>query len=75
MTSENPQENPGDNAPEKYRLVLTVGGMVLGVVVAYVFGFFSKSPTKPLDLIFWAIGGAVIGFFASMRDPRIKPGA
>ena len=73
--AQNPQEekpNTGqpDNSPEKYRLVLVVGGMVLGVAIAYLFSFFSRGPVKLLDVVFWAIGGAIIGFFASVRDPR-----
>lgn len=79
MSSDNPQEeqpaSPGDNSPEKYRLALIVGGMVLGVIIAYVFGLFSRGPVNTFDLVFWAIGGGVIGFFASVRDPRKKPGA
>ena len=79
MATQNPQEekqtDQGDHSPEKYRLVLVVGGMVLGVVIAYVFGLFSRGPVKTLDLVFWAIGGAIIGFFASVRDPRKKPDA
>jgi hypothetical protein len=77
MTTENPQpnkpqESPGDNSPEKYRLVLMAGGMVLGVMVAYLFGLFSRGSVKTLDLVFWAVGGALIGFFASVHDPRKK---
>ena len=80
MATENPRDekppaDPGDHSPEKYRLVLVVGGMVLGVVIAYVFGLFSRGPVKMFDLVFWAIGGAIIGFFASMRDPRKRPDA
>jgi hypothetical protein len=67
---EKPRAEQPDNSPEKYRLVLVVGGMVLGVAIAYLFSFFSRGPVKLLDVVFWAIGGAVIGFFASVRDPR-----
>ena len=80
MTPENPQEekpqeSQSDPTPEKYRLALIVGGMLLGVLIAYLFGLFSRGPVKTFDLVFWAIGGGVIGFFASVRDPRKKPEA
>ena len=71
---ETPQSSPGDNSPEKYRLALIVGGMVLGVIIAYVFGLFSRGPVHTFDLIFWAIGGGLLGFSASLpvrpRTPR-----
>ena len=49
-------------SPEKHRLALVVGGMVLGVIVAFVFSVFYRGPVKSLDLIFWAIGGGLLGF-------------
>ena len=72
---EEPRSDQPDSSPEKYRLVLVVGGMALGVAIAYLFSLFSRGPVKLLDLVFWAIGGAIIGFFASVRDPRTKPDA
>lgn len=70
MSSEEPQSN----SPEKYRLALIVGGVALGVIVAFLFSAFYKAPVKSLDLIFWAIGGGFLGFSASLptrpRTPR-----
>jgi hypothetical protein len=64
-------ENPQDNAsPEKYRLALVVGGVILGVIIAFVFSVFYKGPVKSLDLIFWAIGGGLLGFSASLPARR-----
>jgi len=75
MSSENPQQNPPENSPEKYRLVLVVGGVVLGVIVAYLFSSLYKAPVKSLDLIFWAIGGGLLGLSASLPTrPRTPPG-
>ena len=60
-------ENPQDNAsPEKHRLALVVGGVILGILIAFVFSVFYKGPVKSLDLIFWAIGGGLLGFAASL---------
>lgn len=75
MASENPQEEKpqggeGDNSPTKYRLALVVGGMILGVIIAYVFGLFSRGPVKTFDLVFWAIGGALLGLSASFPNRR-----
>ncbi len=75
MPVENPQQNPPVKSPEKYRLALVVSGVVLGVLIACVFSLFSRGPVNTFDLIFWAIGGGVIGFFAGVRDPRKKPDA
>ncbi len=66
MSSENPQQN----SPEKHRLTLVIGGMVLGMLVAYLFGALGRGPVKPLDLIFWAVGGALLGLLASLPQPR-----
>jgi hypothetical protein len=79
MATENPQEEKkpevqDTSSPERHRLALIVGGMVLGVMVAFLFGLFSQGPVKTLDLVFWAIGGGILGFFASVRDPRKKTG-
>jgi len=53
---------------------LIVGGVALGVIVAFLFSAFYKAPVKSLDLIFWAIGGGFLGFSASLptrpRTPR-----
>ena len=66
MSSENPQEN----SPAKYRLALVIGGIVLGVIVAYLFGALGSGPVKMLDLVFWAIGGALLGLAASLPQQR-----
>jgi len=64
-------ENPQDNAsPEKHRLALVVGGVILGILIAFVFSAFYKGPVKSLDLIFWAIGGGLLGFAASLPARR-----
>jgi len=62
MSSENPQSH----SPENHRLALVVGGVVLGIIIAFVFSVFYKGPVKSLDLIFWAIGGGLLGFSASL---------
>ena len=53
---------------------MIVGGVALGVIVAFLFSAFYKAPVKSLDLIFWAIGGGFLGFSASLptrpRTPR-----
>jgi len=66
MSSENPQEN----SPAKHRLTLVIGGMVLGVIVAYLFSALGRGPVKTLDLVFWAIGGALLGLAASLPQQR-----
>jgi len=66
MALENPQQNPPRNSPEKYRLVLVVGGVVLGIIVAYLFSALYRAPVKSFDLIFWAIGGGLLGLSASL---------
>ena len=38
MSSENPQSN----SPENHRLALVVGGVVLGIIIAFVFSVFYK---------------------------------
>jgi hypothetical protein len=64
-------ENPPDNAsPEKHRLALVVGGVILGIIIALVFSAFYKGPVKSLDLIFWAIGGGLLGLSASLPTRR-----
>ena len=74
MSSENPQQNRPDNSPDQHRLVLVLGGVVLGIVVAYLFSIFYQAPVKSLDLIFWAIGGGLLGFLASLPTrPRTPP--
>jgi len=74
MSVENPQQNPPVKSPEKYRLALVVGGVVLGVLVAYLFSLFYQAPVKSLDLIFWAIGGGLLGLSASLPGrPRTPP--
>jgi hypothetical protein len=67
MSSENPQ---GNASPEKYRLALVVGGVVLGIMVAFIFSTLYKAPVKSLDLIFWAIGGGLLGLSASLPARR-----
>jgi len=74
MSSENPQQNQPENSPEKYRLALVVGGVMLGVIVAYLFSLFYKATVNSLDLIFSAIGGGLLGFFSSLPTrPRTPP--
>jgi hypothetical protein len=74
MSSDNPQQNQPKNSPEKYRPVLVVSGVVLGIIVAYLFSTFYKAPVKSLDLIFWAIGGGLLGLSASLPTrPRTPP--
>jgi hypothetical protein len=65
--SENPQDK---TSPEKHRLALVVGGVILGIIIAFVFSVFYKGPVKSLDLIFWAIGGGLLGFSASLPARR-----
>jgi len=67
-------ENPQPKSPEKYRLVLVVGGVVLGVLIAYLFSKFYQAPVKSLDLVVWAIGGGLLGLSASLPTrPRTPP--
>jgi len=66
MSSENPQEN----SPARHRLALVIGGMVLGVIVAYLFGALGGGQVKTLDLIFWIVGGALLGLSASLPSQR-----
>lgn len=66
MSSENPEEN----SPARHRLTLVIGGMVLGMIVAYLFGALGRGPVKTLDVIFWIIGGALLGLAASLPQPR-----
>ena len=66
MSSENPQSN----SPENHRLALVVGGVILGIIIAFVFSAFYKGPVKSLDLIFWAIGGGLLGLSASLPTRR-----
>ena len=63
-------ENPPGNSPEKHRWTLVIGGMVLGVIVAYLFSALGGGPVKLFDLVFWIIGGALLGFSASLPSRR-----
>jgi len=60
------QNPPEHKSPENYRLALVVGGVIIGVLIAYVFSTFYQAPVKTLDLVFWAVGGGLLGLSASL---------
>jgi hypothetical protein len=67
MSSENPQDN---SSPSNHRLALVVGGIALGIIVALGFSLLYKSEVKTLDVVFWAIGGGLLGLSASLTARR-----
>lgn len=67
MSSESPQDN---SSPSGHRLALFIGGIALGIIVALGFSLFYKSQVKVLDLVFWAIGGGLLGLSAGLPARR-----
>jgi peptidoglycan/LPS O-acetylase OafA/YrhL len=54
------------------RLAIVVLGAISGAVVALMFSVFSGQPTPTWELIIGAIGGALLGFSASLGEVRRK---
>jgi len=54
------------------RLAIVALGAISGAVVALMFSVFSGHPTPTWELIIGAIGGALLGFSASLGEARRK---
>ena len=54
------------------RLAIVALGAISGAVVALMFSVFSGHPTPTWELIIGAIGGALLGFSASLGEVRRK---
>jgi len=54
------------------RLAIVVLGAISGAVVALMFSVFSGQPTPTWELILGTLGGALLGFSASLGEKRRK---
>lgn len=54
------------------RLAIVVLGAISGAVVALMFSVFSGQPTPMWELILGTLGGALLGFSASLGEKRRK---
>jgi peptidoglycan/LPS O-acetylase OafA/YrhL len=54
------------------RLAIIVLGAISGAVVALMFSVFSGQPTPTWELILGTLGGALLGFSASLGERRRK---
>jgi hypothetical protein len=67
-----PQSNLYGQLTGKKRLAIVLLGAISGAIVAVMFSAFSGHPPPAWEIILGALGGALLGFSASLGEARRK---